>query len=63
MIKKESYTMKFELCLYHYHIFQSHRIYKTYIYVCVEYIIHIFINNMKNTYEMPILSVHTILLF
>ena len=63
MIRKASYTMKFELSLYHYHILESHEIYKTYIYVCFEYIIHIFINNMENTYEMFTLSVHTILLF
>ena len=63
MIRKASYTVKFDLPLYHYHIFESHGIYTTYIYVYVEYIIHIFINNMENTYEMSILSVHSILLF
>ena len=62
MIKKASSTMKFELSFYHYHIFQSHRIYKTYIYVCFEYIIHIFISNMENTYEMSTLSIHIIIL-
>ena len=63
MIKKTSYTMKFELSLYHYQIFESHGIYETYIYVCVEYIIHIFINNMENIYEMSTLLAHTILYY
>ena len=63
MIRKASYTIKFEFSLYHYHIFESHRIYKTYTYVFLKYIIHIFISNMENTYEMFIVSVHTILLF
>ena len=63
MIKKASYIMKFELSLYHYYIFKSHGIYKTYIYVCLENIIHIFISDMENTNEMSTLSIHTILLF
>ena len=63
MIQKASYTMKFELSLYHYHIIDSHKIQKTYIYVFFEYIIHIFISIMENTYTMSTLSIHTILLF
>ena len=63
MIRNTSFTMEFELSLYHYHIIKSHGIYKTYIYVCFENIIHIFISDMENTNEMPTLSIHTILLF
>ena len=63
MIKNTSYTMKFELSLYHSHVIESHKIHKTYIYVFFEYIIHIFISNMENTYAMSTLLVHTILLF
>ena len=63
MIRKASYTMKFELFLYHYHIIESLKIHTTYIYVFWEYISHIFISNMENTYAMSTLSVHTILLF
>ena len=71
MIKNTSYTMKFELSLYHSHVIESHKIHKTYIYIYIyiyiyvffEYIIHIFISNMENTYAMSTLLVHTILLF
>ena len=63
MIKKTSYTMKFELSLYHYHVIESHKIHKTYIYVFFEYIILIFISNMENTDAMSTLSIHTILIF
>ena len=63
MIRKASYTMKFELSLYHYHVIESHKIHKTYIYVFWEYISHIFISNMENTYTMSTLSVYIILLF
>ena len=63
MIQKASYTMKFKLSLYHYHVNKSHKIQKTYIYVFLEYFIYIFVSNMENTYTMSTLSVHTILLF
>ena len=42
MIKKASYTMKFEFSLYHYHAFESQEIYKTYIYIYIYIYIYMF---------------------